>query len=1149
MFTKNVKIIVFIGFYDIIKIRMDKMQNILTKYCIEDNDNGLLLIDMPTGSGKTYNIIEFIFNNFDKLKKKVFFITPLKKNLTYDKLMDRFKKENRLEEFEKFVLYIKSNLDTIIDNFSTVYDSMPDKIKYDKATKHIKVLIEIIKSRTSSDFKTEAQNSLREDWEPEFRSIVENYVLFNIDGSKRNYEQRLKFIDEDAAWINLLYPASMTDKAKVIFMTVDKFLSMNSTIVRPSYTIISDDIIKNSLIFIDEFDSAKENMLNNIIQNALNTKIALLDLYHAIYAGLTVCDFTKKLMTPSQYNINKKDKSYNFFNPDEIVDQIRENAEKIKDKYNLQFLHKLESNVKDNAYFMFQDHRFISVLPNQNSYLLLNTCKADKINKIIPSKSSTTEFELKDLLFDLKNFITFFQIGVGFIANNYRQLKLESKEDKNIISYDACVKTVLSEFGIEGKFLSYLTKNIVRKKKNKNITSSPLSDDLDFSCNEKGFRYYTILDSDVYDTQSKIQYVAIDDTPEKILLSVCYNAKVIGVSASSTLRTVTGNFDINYLEVRLGRLFKHLTKEERIYLKEKFEKQTCFYDKIELKTKSILVNELNYEKIINSFDSDISQVIWELFSKIEKTYDKCRYLKLFLCMKYFIEDNNQKSFLFLTNKLLRDNDKTFDFIEAKNIFDMLTQKQNISAEICALFGDIETYEQKKIEIEKKLTSGQKVMVVSSYQTLGAGQNIQYKIPKHYVEAVDYIAINDLDYSDKEKDFDAIYLDKPTNIFVNMNNDLLNEEQFIKFIYQVKMLEESGDIKEDVAYRYIKDGFEFYNKLKKTNFKTPENSLNLKLHSAKIIQQAIGRICRTKNKSPHIHIYYDEQLKTELGGVQKSYKNILINPEFKQFLNEINNSIVDNNITAYENAANVVRNESSKYISKLMNFKNDNIGKWEKLREIVLKNPTTDIPTDAIGIYLQLPNIANQYSFDVDNKKISFSKTIGEMINQENSGLNNMLLIPGVYKYFEEIGYATSFKRAKYMLTPDMFSRIYKGALGEAVGEFILRNRNIQLERIRDVTRYEKFDFYVKNTYIDFKNFSGYMDLQRNVEVEKIKNKLKECNGKNAVIINILKPKDINPEMYTDNIDGNVVIIPYLYDIEKREFNNKALILLKNLIDL
>ena len=130
MLTKNVEIIVFIGFYDIIKIRMDKMQNILNKYCIEDNDNGLLLIDMPTGSGKTYNIIEFIFNNFDKIKRKVFFITPLKKNLTYDKLMERFKKENRLEEFEKFVLYIKSNLDTIIDNFSTVYDSMPDKIKY-----------------------------------------------------------------------------------------------------------------------------------------------------------------------------------------------------------------------------------------------------------------------------------------------------------------------------------------------------------------------------------------------------------------------------------------------------------------------------------------------------------------------------------------------------------------------------------------------------------------------------------------------------------------------------------------------------------------------------------------------------------------------------------------------------------------------------------------------------------------------------------------------------------------------------------------------------------------------------------------------------------------------------------------------------------
>lgn len=941
----------------------------------------------------------------------------------------------------------------------------------------------------------------------------------------------------------------MTDQAKVIFMTVDKFLSMNSTIVRPSYTIISDDIINNSLIFIDEFDSAKENMLTNIIQNALNTKVALLDLFHAIYAGLIVCDFTKKLMTPSQYNTDKKKTSYNFFNPDEIIRQIKDNAEKIKVKYNLQFLHKLEGNVKDNAYFMFQDHRFISVLPGGNSYLLLDTCESEKINKIIPAKTSNKSFELKELLFDLKNFITFFQIGVGFIANNYKQLKIELKEDKNLISDDACVKTVLSEFGIDGKFLNYLTKNIIRKKKNKNITSSPLSDDLDFSCNEKGFRYYTILDSDIYDTQSKIQYLAIDDTPEKILVRVCGKAKVVGISASSSLRTVTGNFDIGYLEIRLGNNFKHLTKEERNKLKLKFEEQTKFYNKVILETNSILVNEINYKEIIKSFDKCIETKICEVFQKIDKEYDKIRYTKLFLCMKHFLEDKNQKSFLFLTNKLLRDNDKSFNFIEAKNIFDLFSKKYNSQAELLTLFGEIDLYEKKKIDIEEKLSSGQKVMVVSSYQTLGAGQNIQYQIPRYFVEGKDYISINEFNYSDDEKDFDSIYLDKPTNIFVNMNNDLINEEQFIKFIYQVKILEENGDIKEEIAYKYIKDGFEFYNKLKKVNFKTPENSKNLRLHSAKIIQQAIGRICRTKNKAPCIHIYYDDQLKTDLCGVQKFYKHILINPEFNQFLKQLNAVENDNIYQNDENAANVVRNESSKYISKIMNFKNDNINKWEQLREIVLKNPTTNLPTEAISIYLKFPTDNHHYSYDILNKKISFTKNVGEIINQESSGLNKMLLIPGVRDHFEQMGYATKFKNAKYMLTPDIFSRIYKGALGEVVGEFILNKLiGCKLNRIRNVEHYEKFDFYVNNTYIDFKNFSGYIDLLRNSEVDKIKDKLTICGGDNAVIINILKPTGIEPELYIDNLDNNVVIIPYLYDLEKKEFNNKALLKLIELIN-
>ncbi len=1114
------------------------MQNILKKYCLEDNENGIILIDMPTGSGKTHNVIEFIYKNYENFAKKVFFITPLKKNLGYDDLRKRFIENGKEEIFNKNVLYIKSNMDMLIENFNEAYQEIPDKIKSDKTTKHVKTLIKIIDSNVNSDFKTEAIENLREEWEPKFRSVLENYVIFNDNGEKRNYAERLRFVEENNPWIIKLYPSVITDKAKIIFMTVDKFLSMNSTIIKPSYTILSDDIVKDSIIFIDEFDSAKENILSNIIKSSLNNKIGLLDLFHLIYAGLTVCDFTKKLMTPSQYNIEKKKNSTNYYNPIEIIDKFKKRADEIKDKYNLQFLHKLIGNPKDNAYFMFQDYRFISILPSQNNYLLLKTNKTDKINQIEPMPNrEENKDELKDLLFDIKNFINYFQIGVGFIANNYKQLKIDLKEDMNLISDDACVRTVLAEFGIEGKYLSYLTKAIVRRKKSKEMSSNSLSDDLDFSFNEKGFRFYSIIDSDTHDTQSKIQYVTVDDTPEKILLGLCNKAKVVGISASSSLRTSTGNFDIKYLEIKLGRKFKHLSKEERKQLEEYFDRQTCDYGKVNIFTKEINVNELNLEDNITKFSENIQVIINKKFQTL-RGYIRIRYIKLFLCMLEFLKDNNLYSYLFLTSKLLKENDSTFDLVFAKNVFRELCNEFGVEANVESLYGDIDTYESKKKEIEDKLSNGEKVFLVSSYQTLGAGQNIQYKIPKNFVRGVDYFPINNLDYQDNYKDFDAIYVDRPTNVFVNMNNEIIEEDQFIKFIYQVKVLEEAGDITTEEAYKYIKDGFETYHRIKINPFPTPKDSKNLKLHTAKLIQQAIGRICRTKNKSKNIHIYFDKGLLEELKGVKKYYKHVLLNPEFSMFLAKIEdcNDSIQND---FENKAVLVNKSSRSYIGKLLNFKNDNIFKWESLREQLLKYPTINSPTEMYSAYIELPVTNKRYSYNEENKKFGFNAVVGEIIGEESTNLSKLLQIPKVKDFFLNNNYATEFTPNKYILSPEMFNGIYKGVLGEVVGEFIFNKfLDIKLDRIRDNERYEKFDFYKDNVFVDFKNFNGYKDFVRSEKVEDVRDKLKECGGDIALIVNILKPNGM-PEIYID-IQEDVVIIPYLYDVEKKQFNKKGI---------
>lgn len=41
------------------------MKDVISNFC-KNKENGLFLLDMPTGFGKTYNVLECIFENYDK---------------------------------------------------------------------------------------------------------------------------------------------------------------------------------------------------------------------------------------------------------------------------------------------------------------------------------------------------------------------------------------------------------------------------------------------------------------------------------------------------------------------------------------------------------------------------------------------------------------------------------------------------------------------------------------------------------------------------------------------------------------------------------------------------------------------------------------------------------------------------------------------------------------------------------------------------------------------------------------------------------------------------------------------------------------------------------------------------------------------------
>ncbi len=746
------------------------------------------------------------------------------------------------------------------------------------------------------------------------------------------------------------------------------------------------------------------------------------------------------------------------------------------------------------------------------------------------------------LLQDIKSFLFYFQNGIKFIADNYRKLKQERKQEINNFSYKTSIKTALSEFGIEGKYLNYLTSQIMNARKSQSNKIVDLKSELDFSVYEKGFRFYNFIDSDTFDTQSKINLLSFNISPEKILIYLCSNAKVIGISASGTLETVTGNYGLSYIKRKLGNLFYKINEEEKLRINNYIMKKLGNYKKVNINVDKCNITDKNYTEILKEVLS--KQLYKNILNKISEysneDFIKARYYKIAYAINEFF-NKDIKSFLFLNNVSMNGS-LEFNYNCVNYIFNEIKPNNVNNAYCYALEGSVEKLENLKQLVKDKLKNGNKVFVVSTYQTLGAGQNLQYEYNENYEDLLETIHENN--YGKKQKDFGAIFLDKSTNMFVNMNSNP-TEDQLLKFIYQVKCLEEVGYFSLEEATKEIKKGIKilYHSSAQKVS---TSRSKHIYMHTAKIILQAIGRICRTNVKNKNIFIYFDCQMENDLAFCKKEFLQKPINYEFKQLLNKCENAKENSDISIFNiNNSKIKKNDDK--IKALLEFKSiTDIEKWEELRTIVLKHPYDNIGIhNEYDIYCELKEPCNYYYNKDENGKynITYKKFNDYCICEDLANLKTLMSVSEIKNYFEKMGFATKFEKSSFILLPNVFTRIYLGALGEAVGEFIvnkfLNKFNLKLDKIRDTKRYEKYDFvFDENKYVDFKYWNGNLDKDREKEVDRCIKKLNECNGAHGYIINILKPKNYDPKQYISP-DNKLTIIPYLYNQFNKTWNINA----------
>ena len=669
------------------------------------------------------------------------------------------------------------------------------------------------------------------------------------------------------------------------------------------------------------------------------------------------------------------------------------------------------------------------------------------------------------------------------------------------------------------------------KAKPKQVEYDNLKDDFYFY--SSGFSHYDFSDDYSHDNTTIIRKFVFDETPESILYTICSISKVVGISATATFKTVLGNYDIDYLEWKLGDSFIKPTEKDKHRLRQDFEKQTAGFEKVETLvelTNTSAKESPNWSSIY--FDNEVANEAHNItFS--DDIYKEVRYFKAVLAFKQFL-DNDIQSYLALFSKSLKKNDNDFDLNILLKLYGYLAKEKDIAfQEDMLVVLDSDNYEEKKKELIEALSSGKQRFIISTYATIGAGQNLQYRIPNYRRNEV--VRVNSYRENVSEMDIDGIYLDKPTYL-VNLCNG--EEETAINRVFQMEYL---GQIKAISQNEKMQEIVRSYNSIGVPQDKLYQGKVkfsnlhDVKVYTTKIIVQAMGRKCRTNCRGKKVFIMADSELGDALDKATLFSENRLFNHEMMKLAKrfEYKEELVENRYIDDAKSTAII---SNKRIKQFLNrcyenrWNDEEIIKWKYMREYVLKHPTLtkeEWEKSPFKLhYITFGKPINEYYYQQTGDFESILQIDENRFNgachlsQEDANLKGVFKTwPRIMELFVEKGYALEFKGDDFIMSPPLYHNIYKGALGEVIGKEIFTFFEMPLEELKE-EEYELFDYKVsgKPIYVDFKYWKESSQFDANDYHQKIVEKAKSCKEIKTVIIANVRDSGFE-EPATIELDG------------------------------
>lgn len=265
------------------------MKKIIQDYLEEKS--GLLLLDIPTGMGKTYDVLEVMLDLLEKMddtSHPVFFITNLKKNLPVLEFRHRAEKRGLSKKFDKYVIQLESMNDMVKKEFMNLQDKIPNDIKQQAAYKNLSNFLELLDTIKVATTDNRTVDQQIRSFEFEFRKLL----IQKLD-ELGSVKTKLEILENDPSWewVGKLYPCVFTRKRKIFFLSIDKYFLGNATLIEPNYQFINKKEWENAIIFMDEFDATKDSLMKQIIKKCAQNEVNLIELFTNIHHFLVNEEF------------------------------------------------------------------------------------------------------------------------------------------------------------------------------------------------------------------------------------------------------------------------------------------------------------------------------------------------------------------------------------------------------------------------------------------------------------------------------------------------------------------------------------------------------------------------------------------------------------------------------------------------------------------------------------------------------------------------------------------------------------------------------------------------------------------------------------------------------------------------------------------